>query len=170
MGYVYARGERLWLGYWDATKKLHQKRTGYVVGEEAKARAELDKIEAEIKAGSDADAPFIGPVTVRRYAERWTKGRLAQGLSSAEDDFTRLRVHALPSIGHLNMQDIRPRHVRDLVRALRAKGRLAPRSIRHIHGALHVMFRDAVVDELIATNPCLLKRGELPRRIDKDPK
>ena len=40
MSYVFARGIRLWLGYWDLAKKLHQKRTGFVVGEEAKARDE----------------------------------------------------------------------------------------------------------------------------------
>jgi integrase len=32
------------------------------------------------------------------------------------------------------------------------------------------MFRDAVVDELIAANPCVLKRGDLPKKKDKDPR
>lgn len=31
------------------------------------------------------------------------------------------------------------------------------------------MFHDAVVEELIDTNPCVLKRGDLPKKIDKDP-
>jgi len=170
MGYVYARGSRLWIGYWDQSKKLHQKRTDFLLGQETEARAELNKIEAEIKAGADPNAAFVGAITVRRYTERWSKGRTDQGLASAHDDFTRLRLHALPSIGHLDMQDVRPRHIRDLVKLLRARGKLAPRSIRHIYGALHTMFRDAVVDELISANPCILKRGELPRRIDKDPR
>jgi len=31
------------------------------------------------------------------------------------------------------------------------------------------MFEDAVAEELIESNPCTLKRGELPRKTDKDP-
>jgi hypothetical protein len=31
------------------------------------------------------------------------------------------------------------------------------------------MFEDAVADELIASNPCAVKRGGLPAKIDKDP-
>lgn len=169
MGYVYARGQKLWIGYWDLTKKLHQKRTDFLVGQENEAREALNQIEAEIKAGAEPDT-LIGPITVRRYAERWAKGRTDDGLASAHDNFTRLRLHALPSIGNTNMEDVRPRHIRDLVKSLRARGKLAPRSIRHVYGTLHTMFRDAVVDELISANPCILKRGELPKRIDKDPR
>ncbi len=170
MGYVYARGQQLWIGYWDSNKKLYQKRTAFLLGQEAEAGAALDQIEADLKAGGDPNAVFIGPITVRRYAEHWSKIRTDQGLASAHDDFTRLRLHALPTLGSLQLQDVRPRHIRDLVKSLRAKGKLAPRSIRHVYGALHTMFRDAVVDELIPGNPCILKRGELPKRMDKDPR
>jgi integrase len=106
---------------------------------------------------------------VREYAEAWTRQRIEDGLSSAADEGVRLDLHALPVIGSLRMDEVRPRHVRDLVKALRARGELAPRTVRHVYGALHTMFRDAVVDEIIPGNPCILKRGELPKRIDKDP-
>ena len=69
----------------------------------------------------------------------------------------------------MNLEEVRPRHIRDLIKALRAQGKLAPRTIRHVYGALHTMFRDAQVDELIPANPCILKRGELPKRVDRDP-
>ncbi len=170
MGYLYARGTVLWFGYWDLAKKLHQKRTSFVVGQEEQARAELVKIEDFIKAGGDPDAVIIGPATVRAYAENWSKARMAEGLSNAFDDRTRIRKHALPIIGHLEMADVRPRHLRNLVKALAKEGKLAPRTIRHVYGTLHVMFRDAVVDEVIAANPCVLKRGDLPKKSDKDPR
>jgi integrase len=169
MGYIYQRGERLWIGYWDRAKQLQQQATGLKIGQEPAARDALSKIMARIDAGDDVDEMLIGPINVRRYAEHWTKLRLQQGVASCADDHTRIRLHALPSIGHLLIGDVRPRHIRDLVRSLRAKGRMAPRSIRHVYGALHTMFRDAVVDELITANPCILKRGELPKLIDKDP-
>jgi len=68
---------------------------------------------------------------------------------------------------------VRAGHVRALVRRLKAKvgtgqDKLAPRTVRHVFGILHGMFEDAVADELIASNPCAIKRGELPAKIDKD--
>jgi hypothetical protein len=41
--------------------------------------------------------------------------------------------------------------------------------VRHVYAALHQVLHDAVVDEVIPANPCVLKRGELPPKIDKDP-
>src|SRR5205823_8723000 len=48
---------------------------------------------------------------------------------------------------------------------------LAPRTIRHIYALLHVLFADAVANELIAATPCVLKerRKELPPKRDDDP-
>ena len=45
----------------------------------------------------------------------------------------------------------------------------APRTIHNIYGDAHAMFRDAVVEELIEASPCVLPRGELPPKVDKDP-
>lgn len=43
------------------------------------------------------------------------------------------------------------------------------RTISNVYGLVHTMFRDALVDELIEDNPCMLHRGELPEETDKDP-
>jgi integrase len=106
---------------------------------------------------------------VSQYASQWTAGRVARGVASAANDSSCLRLHALPQLGHLKLTDVRPRHLRDLVRGLRAKGTLAPRSIRHVYGVLHALFQEAVADELIPTNPCVVSPHELPRAVDKDP-
>jgi integrase len=55
------------------------------------------------------------------------------------------------------------------LRVLRSNGKLAPRTVRNVYGVLHTMLKDAVVDELIDSNPCTLKRGDLPKKVDKDP-
>jgi integrase len=169
MGYVYPRGRRLWIGYFDANGKLQQQSTGLPLAKEKEARQVLDRVEARIRAGAAMGEADLGPVTVRRYAEHWTAQREEQGLSSAHDEGTRIELHALPAIGDLKIEDVRPRHIRDLVRNLRAMGALAPRTVRHVYGALHAMFRDAVVDELIGANPCVLKRSDLPKLVDADP-
>ncbi|HWO17115.1 MAG TPA: hypothetical protein VNO30_00005, partial [Kofleriaceae bacterium] len=75
----------------------------------------------------------------------------------------------MPHLGMLRMDEVRPRHVRDLVRALKAAGELAPRSILHVFRALHTMFENAMVDELVTVNPVVMKAGELPKKRDKDP-
>jgi site-specific recombinase XerD len=41
--------------------------------------------------------------------------------------------------------------------------------VRHIYGHLRTMFHEAVTDELVSATPCVLKKGELPKKIDKDP-
>jgi integrase len=80
----------------------------------------------------------------------------------------------LPLIGKMPIHELRPRHVRDMVAALRAKksrlgGVFGPRTVRHIYATLHHVLHDAVVDEILPANPCVLRRGELPRKADKDP-
>jgi len=72
------------------------------------------------------------------------------------------------------MTEVRPRHIRDLVHALKSKcgpkkKDLAPRTVRHVYGVLHRMFADAVADEVVLANPCCLKRGDLPEKVDKNP-
>ena len=169
MGYVYKRGTKLWLGYFDAKGKLQQVASGLEAGDEKKAKKVLEKIEARVRAGVELGEAEEGPVTVRRYVVRWTEERKLNQIACADDDATRIRLHALPTIGDLKMEEVRPRHIRDLVRHIRANTKLAPRSVRHIYGALHVMFRNATVDELIDVNPCILKRTDLPKLMDKDP-
>jgi integrase len=67
------------------------------------------------------------------------------------------------------IDEVRPRHIRDLVLTMRKDGALAPRSIRNVYGVLATMFRTAVADELILATPCALSRGILPKKVDKAP-
>lgn len=165
MGSVYRRGRKLWIKYKDATGNWVSVASGFEVGQEKAVRTLIDRIEARIVAGVDFGP---GPVTVTAYFERWIKDRRKRGVASFKDDDGRIRLHALPTLGQLRLDEVRPRHVRDLMRGLKAGG-LAPRTVRNIYGALHRMFEDALVDELIDSTPCKLKRKELPRPVDKDP-
>jgi integrase len=110
-----------------------------------------------------------GQQTVRRNSLKWLAERRARGIRSVDQEESRLRHYLWPRLGSMSLAAVRPRDIRDLIRELRAKGELAPRSILNVYGVIHALFRDAVVEELIATNPCILKRGELPTKVDKDP-
>ncbi|MGC4120497.1 MAG: tyrosine-type recombinase/integrase [Myxococcales bacterium] len=113
-------------------------------------------------------------LTLKQYGKRWLRERKRQGLAIAGQDGIVLRLHVFPELGDMPLAEIRPHHIRDLVRKLRLKpsekgGTLAPRTVRRVYGTLHVLLHDAVADELLVANPCVLKRHELPKNIDKDP-
>ena len=83
-------------------------------------------------------------------------------------------MHVFPEIGAHTLLDLKQRHIRELVRRLRAKKSarkkpLAPKTIHNIYGVVHRVLEDAVADELIDVNPCVLKRGDLPAKVDSDP-
>jgi integrase len=172
MGGVYERGNKLWIWFYKADGKRDWAPTGLDVGQEKKAQAVLEKVEAQIAAERQTGLPS-GELTVRAYAERWLLDRERREVGSVKDDRGRLK-HALPFLGATPLTKARPGQVRDLFRELRRrvgprKEDMAPRLVRHVYSVLHRMFEDAVADELIPSNPCVLKRGELPPKVDKDP-
>jgi len=173
MGTLYIRGRRIWARYKDGAGAWKSAKTPYLVGSEEKARRWVRHVERGLTAAAEAgEALGVAPgqpVTVRAYGEKWLKDRAALGLNSAPDDTSRLRLHAFPVIGALGLNEVRPRHVRGLVLGMRQAGKLAPRSIRHVYATLATMFRTALADELIDSTPCILARGILPKKVDKDP-
>lgn len=176
---VFTRGSKLWIRFRDVGGKWRNASTGYSVGQEALAQAVHDEVLARVRGTSSTPAQ-PGALTVRVLAEAWLAKRDTE---TAGDDRSRLYNHILPVIGDILVTELRPRHVRDLVSSLCGKRKqgnrrkdgtavpteelLAPRTVRHIYGTLRAMLNDAVADELIASNPCVLK-DELPAKRDKD--
>jgi integrase len=177
MGTIYTRGTKLWLRIKQPDGKWASESSGFSVGEEDKAKKKMKVIEDSLKAITDFNTITIdeGPVTVTRYAKRWLEGRKKQGIASACDEEGRITNHILPLIGPMLVADVRPRHVRDMVLALRVKKAmrggdvLAPKTVRHVYAIFRTMMRDAFIDELVDRDPCALKRGVLPKKTDKDP-
>lgn len=115
-----------------------------------------------------------GATPVRTFAKKWLEERRALGVRSIADDESRMKRHILPELGDLSLEEVQSRHIRELVLKLRTKTlredeKLAPRTVRNIYGLLSTMFRDAVADGLVATTPCVVRRGVLPKKADKDP-
>ena len=172
MGSVYPRGKKLWARYKNEKGQWEGAPTPFHAGEGAKARRFLRELEARIDARKTVGASVgLEPgeaITVCRYAERWIDDRRKLGIKTWDDERARLR-HAMPLLGELKMEDVRPRQVRDVVLELRKASGLAPRTIRHVYATLVTMFRSAVADELITATPCVLAKGILPKKVDKDP-
>lgn len=175
-GRIYPRAGRLVLAFKDATGRWQQRRTSYTVGQEAAAELLLAEIREALETGKEWST---GPLTVRAYAARWIEGRKSH-VASWKDDLARLEQHVLPSIGDMLLADVRPRHLRTLIQALRLKAaklrsledaprKLAPRTIRSVYSAASAMFRDAALEGLIEHSPAILRRETLPKVRDANP-
>lgn len=168
MASIYARGGRLWCRVKNEAGKWISRPTPFVAGDERKAERYAEAAQKAIAGRRDAGAD-AGPPTVAAYAERWIAARRRRGVASVADDAARLRLHVLPVLGAMRMDAVRPRHVRDLVLEMRTAGKLAPRTMRQVIGLLHTMFKSAVIEEVVPSNPIVLERGTLPKKADKDP-
>ena len=117
---------------------------------------------AEVEAGTWKPRSDRRPRTVAEYSVTWLEQR-ARKIRSAADEERWLRLHVLPRIGDMALEELRPRHVAELVEQLVDAG-LSARSVRNAHGALSVMLQHAVFHEVLVMNPARdLPRGTMPR-------
>lgn len=183
---VYTRGGRLWLRWTDALGARQYRNSQFPVGEEAKASAALEIIKRQAQAekgllanAETGDGPLPSPkgLTIAAYwgVRLRRRQRDPETASAAKANVWHGRDYILPAVGHHLLTEFRPRHALAFVAELKAKKRadgeaaLASRTLHTVWAALRGMFRDAVIDELIAANPCVLKRGTLPKKKDRDP-
>jgi integrase len=136
--------------------KLVQERAGT---DKRAAQALERQRKREVRDGTySRNQPCARP-TLAQYTERWLARRRNR---TVDDDKARLELHVLPALGKIELDEIRPRHVRELVESLCAANEIAPKTIRNVYGVLRTLFRDAVIDEIILANPCVLPKGTLP--------
>lgn len=112
--------------------------------------------------------------TTTDLIERWIADREARGKRSAAHEAARLREYVIPRLGTIPADDLRPSQIRAFVRELERLpsprgGVLAPRTVLHVYRTLRQVFADAVADELLDRNPVVLKRADMPKKLDKDP-
>lgn len=184
MGTVYARGRKLWVGYKDERGEWVYAPTSYVVGEEEKAKRALAAIERRIAAADGFKDAASGVPTLESYGARWLEARRKRAVSTVEDDAARLRLHVYPALGRRPLTELRPRDFNDLFLELRDKEKaarpkkgqppgpgkkLAPKTIHNVYATVHALLQEAVIDELIQSNPCVLRNGVLPPKVDQDP-
>ena len=111
-------------------------------------------------------------MTFADVAERWVARREADGVRTSTDEAGRLRHHALGPLGARPVASITREDIRLLINGLVAGGELAPRTVHHVYDAIRGVMGHAVEPlQILERNPCDLsvKRGELPRKRDKNP-
>lgn len=183
---VFTRGNTLWLRWRTGEVDKHGRpkwrsaSSMLCVGNEVLAAKMLADVEAAVAVKRPAPSGSGSPL-LRDHAMAWLDTLETE---TVKDDRSRVVNHILPVLGDVRLDELRPKLIRDLVESLKTKATignrhrdgsrpatgelLSPRTIRHVYTVLHRMLEAAVADELIASNPCVLKPGELPREVDKD--
>lgn len=171
MGSLYRRKDSRfwWFAFHDASGRRIPVSSG--TEDEAEARKLMESCERQAKAERALGRGGKGPLLVAQYAsDTWLPRRHALGIISADKDKNSL-AHALPLLGKMELAKVQRSDVVRLIAGLVKAGKLAPRTVLHVYGALRVMFSDALEAGLVTATPCTLKvrRGELPKKRDKDP-
>lgn len=112
---------------------------------------------AEVKAGTFQTIKAEAPArpTVAEYATAWGNARV--NISASDDRRNVNRFANIPSFGPLPLDEIRPRHIIAALKSLR--GSVSEKSLQNAYGSFSTMCRDAVIAEVLTSNPCVLPRG-----------
>lgn len=128
------------------------------------AREKLDAYLDDLKKGK----VVIGPKqTVAQYLTHWLEDthRLVIELTTLARYRAVLRIHIIPVLGHIQLNKLSREHIQALYASLLDAG-LAPGTIRIVNNLLSGAFKDAVLHDILARNPC--QHVTLPR-IDDAP-
>jgi len=122
-----------------------------------------DRLDDAVSAGTWID-PAAGRITFRQYAEDvWLPARHVEVTTRAGYK-SYLRTHFVPFFGDMRLARIMPSTVQEWV-SLAVEQGLSPCSISKYHVMLHAVFARAVLDRIIAFNPC--ENTELPKVVAK---
>ncbi len=118
-------------------------------------------------------------IDLRSYSVRWLEERKRRVITWANDEAV-LRLHVLPLLGSLPLDQIRPRHLVELFEQLREKAvarkyadgtahKLSARSLYNVYGTVQSLFRDARIEDLLLDSPCILTKYQLGEKVDANP-
>ena len=130
-------------------------------GAEEKALDFRDTLEGKLASGWT----FEQGLTVQSRFKKWSKNR--KHLTSYKDEQQRFKTHTAPFLGSKQMDEVRPRHVREWIQKLVAKG-LAPRTVHNIYAPMSTMFAEAEADGVIPRSPFNRRFDRLPKKRDSD--
>lgn len=121
----------------------------------------LDGQTAALVTGQHVD-PKAGKVTFREYAEQWRADQLHHRPSTAAQAESRLRKWVYPEIGDRPMSTLKRSDVQRVIS--QAADKLAPATVQVVHAYVAGVFKAAVIDRVIPSNPCVkIRLPELHR-------
>ena len=150
---------------------IHRRHT--VHGTKREAEAKLRELLQEVDRGTYAEPTRM---TLGEYLEKWYETH-RQGLSPTTDERYRalLRVHLIPQLGGIRLQELGVIQIQEMANHLLREGHrgygsqrhLAPKTVRDVVGLLRQALKQAVEWNLVAHNPA--DRVKLPRAARREP-
>lgn len=125
-----------------------------------------DKYDAFLKK-SETLANFNGDITITEWSEEWLRIKSSTTTPGTMDSYRNIIQHyIIPDIGSIKLADLTAPTVRRFLDTRLET--LSSRTVRYIHTVLSAMLKQAVLDEIIATNvaakvckPKLVKTKEM---------
>ena len=163
---VHSFGSKWKLTYWDYASGMARKRTRVwsknLVRSQREAQAIADKFMLEVNARNNQ--PYAGckaEDNVRSLYERCRRLIWTHLKNSTVGQYEYLlTTHILPRWGETKLKDLKTMDMQEFFNSFHP--RLAPKTIRLMHGSMRAILSQAVVWELIPKNPAIGVR--LPRR------
>lgn len=126
-------------------------------------------VSHQVLAGVYID-PSAGRITVKGYGEQWRKNLTHLRPTSEAVLEGQLRLHVYPFIGSRAISTIKPSDIATLLRdRLKPAGPLAPSTVRQLRTSLSTMFKAAVSDRVISSNPVASVRGPAVPKTEVEP-
>lgn len=126
------------------------------------------EFEEKVKSGKYLDGEKL---TFQDFVDLWFNDYANTHLEQATLQLYRhlLNTHIIPEIGHLKLSKILPAHLNKLYNLLNTErkdgkpGGYAPKTIKHVHNTISVIFTSAVKWNIVTDNPC--ERVEPPKMV-----
>lgn len=157
-GFVRKRGST-WTAYFYVLGENGERKQRSKGGFHTKAEAQAHVREA-LHTVQIGDYVERSPLTVSEYLQqKWLPIVKNSLRPSTFDSYQRmLRLHVIPRLGRLHLQNLSVKHLDELYTYLLREGRhagpggLSPKTVRYIHNTLHKAFKDAERKGLVAKN------------------
>jgi integrase len=92
-------------------------------------------------------------ITMAKFIEMWMNGKeLSQKPQTVNQYRMVIRLHILPKMGRMRLQDIQPAHLKQLYLAKKEEGR-GERTVQIIHALMHDILKHAVKEGILGRNP-----------------
>lgn len=115
------------------------------------AKRKRSKFIEKIEVGDYSD---VRKVTVGGWLKKYLEVYCAEVAKTTLDGYKNyINKHIIPAIGELKLSDLKPLHIQKFYNQEREKG-FKNKTILQEHRIMHRAFKKAVVDGLMARNPC----------------
>ena len=150
-------------GTWEGRITVDGKRQSFYGRTQREVKARMDEVKKKILTGT-----WLTPndYTVEIWLKEWMDDYITPNVKprTTERYWTDIRLHIVPYIGTVRLQDLTAPMLQKFINQCRSSG-ISAKSVRNLHGVLHEALAQAVRCELINKNVselCLLPKAIKP--------